>query len=77
MGLDMLLQILGALERLATEVTLVRHEGHVYPDVRSNVIPLDGRGVTGTPLAGEVEVVSALAANVAFADVLLGGSVSV
>jgi hypothetical protein len=77
MGLDMFLQILGALERLATKVTLVRLEGHVYPNVRGDVVPLDGRSITGTPLAGEVEVVSALAANVAFADVLLGGSVSV
>jgi hypothetical protein len=71
MGLDMLLQILGALERLAAEVTLVRLERHMYPDVRSDVVPLDGCGVTSTPLAGEVEVVSTLASNVAFANVLI------
>lgn len=76
MSLDMLLQILGALEGLAAEVTLVRLERHMYPDVRSDVVPLDGCGVTGTPLAGEVEVVSALATNVAFANVLLHESVS-
>ena len=71
MGLHMLLQILGALERLPTEVTLVRLEGHMHPDVRSDVVPLDGGGVTGPPLASEIEVVSTLATNVAFADMLL------
>jgi hypothetical protein len=33
MGLDMLLQILGALERLATEITLVRLERYMHTDV--------------------------------------------
>lgn len=33
MGLDMLLQILGALECLATEITLMRLEWYMHPDV--------------------------------------------
>jgi hypothetical protein len=71
MGLDMLLQILGALERLATEITLVGFEWYMYSDVRGDVIPLHGCGVASTPLASEVEVVSALTTNVAFTDMLL------
>jgi hypothetical protein len=40
------------------------------------VIPLHGGGVAGTPLASEVEVVSALSSNVAFADMFLCRQVS-
>lgn len=73
MGLDMLLQILRALESLATEITLVRLEWHVDSDVGGDVITLDCCGVAGTPLAGQVEVISALASNMALADMLLRG----
>jgi hypothetical protein len=71
MGLNMLLEILGALERLAAEVALVRLEGHMDADVRGNVVALDGGGAALVPLAGEVQVVGALAANVLLADVFL------
>jgi hypothetical protein len=39
--LDMLLQVLGTLERLATELTLVRLQRNVNTDVRGDVITLD------------------------------------
>jgi hypothetical protein len=71
MGLDMLLQILGTLESLATEVALVRLERHMYPDVRGDVVTLDGGSVASTPLASQVQVVGALASNMALADVFL------
>jgi hypothetical protein len=37
----MLLQVLGTLERLATELTLVRLQRNVNTDVRGDVITLD------------------------------------
>jgi hypothetical protein len=67
----MLLQILGTLEGLAAELTLVRLERDVDADVRSDVVTLDSGGAARVPLAGEVEVVGALAANVTLTDVLL------
>lgn len=72
MGLHVLLEILGPLERLAAEVALVRLEGHMDADVRGDVVALDRGGAALVPLAGEVQVVGALAANMLLADVLLG-----
>lgn len=72
MRLDMLLQVLGALERLAAELALVRLQGHMHADVRGDVISLDRRGPARVPLASQVEVVSALTANMALTNVLLG-----
>lgn len=69
--LDMLLQVLGALEGLATELTLVRLEGHMDADVRGDVVTLDSGGSARVPLASEVQVVGALAADMALTDVLL------
>lgn len=54
MSLDVLLQILWALEGLAAEVTLVGLQGHVNTDVRSNVIALDSGSTAIAPLAGQV-----------------------
>jgi hypothetical protein len=71
-GLDVLLKVLGTLERFAAELTLVRLQGHMDADVRGDVITLDGGGAARVPLAGEAEVVGALAANMALTDVLLG-----
>lgn len=71
MGLHVLLQILGTLESLATEVALVRLQGNVNSNVRSNVITLDSGGAAIAPLAGEVQVVGALAADMALTDVVL------
>lgn len=67
----MLLEILRTLEGFATEVTFVRLQGHMHTDVRRDVVTLNGCGATCAPLAGQVEVVGALAADVAFANVIL------
>ena len=72
MGLDMLLEILGTLKRLAAEVTLVRLERHVDADMRRDVVALHSSRAARVPLARQVQVVGALAANVLFADVFLG-----
>lgn len=71
MGLDVLLQILRALERLAAKVALVRLKRNVNTDVRSNVVTLDGSCAASVPLAGQAQVVGALAADMAFANVIL------
>lgn len=42
-------------------------------DVRGDVVALDSGGAAIAPLAGEVQVVGALAANMALADVVLAG----
>ena len=70
-GLDVLLQILWALERLAAEVTLIRLERDVDSNVRGDVVALDGGGSARAPLAGKIEVVGALATDMALADVVL------
>lgn len=67
----MLLQILGTLEGLAAELALVGLQGNVDANVRGNVVTLDGGGAARVPLAGEAEVVGALAANMAFAEMFL------
>ena len=67
----MLLKILWTLECFATEVALVRLQGYVNADVRGDVVTLDGGGATCAPLTGQVEVVGALATDVAFAYVVL------
>jgi hypothetical protein len=69
--LDMLLQILRALKGLATELALVRLERHVDTDVRGDVVALHGGGATRVPLAGEVQVIGALATNMALADMIV------
>lgn len=71
MSLDMLLEILGSLERLATHVTLVRLQGHVNSNVRSDVVSLDSGGPARVPLTSQVEVVGALATNMTLTDVLI------
>lgn len=67
----MLFEILGTLECLATEVTLMWLEWDVDTDVRSNVISLDGGGAAVAPLTGQVQVVGALATNVTLTNVIL------
>ena len=71
MCLDMFLQILRTLEGLSTEVTLVGFQGHMYSDMRSDMIALDGGSSATAPLAGQVEVICALATYVTFTDVFL------
>lgn len=71
MSLDVLLEILRALERLAAEVALVGLQGNMDADVGSNMVSLHSGCPTSVPLACEVEVVGALAADVLFTDMLL------
>ena len=52
MGFDMLFQVLGALERLSAEVALMRLQGDMDPDMGRNVVALDRRGPTASPLTG-------------------------
>jgi len=70
-GLDVLFQILRALEGLAAEVALMRLQRHVNTDVRSDVVSLDRGGAAVAPLASQVQVVGALATNVTLTDVVL------
>jgi hypothetical protein len=49
----------------------VGFQRNVNADVRGDVVTLDGGGATCAPLAGEVEVVGALAADMALAHVIL------
>jgi len=67
----MLLEILWTLEGFATEVALVWLEWNMDAHVRCDVVALDSRGTACTPLAGEVQVVCRLAADVTLADVVL------
>lgn len=71
MGLDVLLQVLRSLERLATELALVRLERDVNTDVRSDVITLYSGGATRVPLAGEAQVVCALATNMTLTNMFI------
>lgn len=71
MGLDVLLQILRTLERLATKFALVRLQGDMDTDVRGDMVALDSLRAAVAPLASQAKVVCALAANMAFADVFL------
>jgi hypothetical protein len=49
----------------------VRLQGYVDADVRGDVVTLDGGGAACAPLTGQVEVVGALATDVALAYVIL------
>jgi hypothetical protein len=71
--LDMLLQILRTLEALSTEVALVRLEWDVNADMRGDMVALDGRGAAHIPSAGQVQVVCALASDMALADMVIEG----
>lgn len=73
-GLDMLLQILRPLERLAAKLAFVRLQGHMNTDVRRDMVALHRRGAALIPLARQVQVVGALAANMLVTDVLLHGA---
>jgi len=68
---DVLLEILGSLEGLAAEVAFVRLEGHVNANVGGDVVALHGGSSAVAPLAGKVEVVCALTANMALTDVVI------
>jgi len=67
----MFLQILWALEGLSAEVAFVWFERNMDTDMAGDVVALDCGCTTATPLASQAEVVCALAADMAFADVVL------
>lgn len=71
MGLDMFFQVLGSFECFAAEVALMWLQWHMDPDVRGNMISLDRRGATVSPLTGQVQIVGRLATNMLFTDVFL------
>ena len=70
-NLDVLLQILGTLEALATHVAAVGFEGHMDPDVACDVVSLDGLGVAGAPGAGQAEIVRRFPSNMFLAQMIL------
>jgi len=69
--LYVLLEILRALERLTAEIALMRLQRDVHANVRSDVIALDCGCAAVTPLAGQIQVVGALATNMALTDVIV------
>lgn len=70
-SLHVLLQILRTFEGFAAEVALVWLQRHVNADVRGNVITLDCGGTAVAPLTSKVQIVGALATNMALTDVVL------
>lgn len=71
MCFHVLLQILRSLESFATEFTLVRLQGHMNPNVGSDMISFDRRGTTVAPLTSQIEVVSGFATNMLLTNMLL------
>jgi hypothetical protein len=71
MGLDVLLQVLGTLERLSAVVAFVRLQRDVDTDVRGDMITLHRGSSAAVPLARQIEIVGAFTANMTFTDVLV------
>ena len=71
MCLDVLLQILRTFEGLAAKFASMRFERDMDSDVRGDVVAFHDLDATGAPRTLQIEVVGALATNVAFADVIL------
>lgn len=69
--LDVLLQVLRPLERLAAEIALVRLQGDVNANVRGDVVALHSSCATRVPLAGQVQIVGALPAYVLLTEMVL------
>lgn len=67
----MFLEVLGTFEGFATEFTLVRLQGNVDSNVRSDMIAFDGCGTATAPLTCQIEIVGTLAADVSFANMFL------
>ena len=74
MCLDVFLQVLRTLECFSTEFTFVWLQGNVDSNMGGDVVAFDRRGATSAPSASEIEVVCALAADMAIANVLLSQS---
>lgn len=67
----MLFEVLGTFKRLPTKVTLVGFQGDVDTNMRGDMVSLDDSSPAATPVASQVKIVGAFAANMAFADMLL------
>ena len=71
MSLDVLLQILGPLEGLATKIAPVRLQRDMNADVRRDVVAFHDSNAAGTPSTSQVEIVGTFATDVTFANMLL------
>lgn len=71
MSFDVLLEILGALERFLAEVALVGLQRNMDTNVRGDMITLHSRSAAIAPSTGEVQVVGRLATNVTLTDMFL------
>jgi hypothetical protein len=69
--LDMLLQVLGTLEALSTEVALVWLEWNMDADMGGDMVTFDSGSTAEVPTTCQIQVVGALPSNMAFADMLL------
>lgn len=76
MSFHMLLQILGTLESLAAELATMRFQGNVDSNVRSDMIAFNHLNAAVRPRALQVEIISAFAANMFVAYVILELSTS-
>lgn len=72
MSLNMLLEVLGTLKRLATELASMRLQRHMDSNVRCDMIAFDNLNMAVGPRALQVEIVSALATNMFITDMILG-----
>jgi hypothetical protein len=70
-SLHVLLEILRTLESFTTEIALVRLQRYVNANVRSDVVAFDSGGAAVTPLACQIQIVGALATDMALANVIL------
>jgi hypothetical protein len=71
--LHVLLQILWSLECFTAEIALVRLERDVHSNMRSDVITLDSSSPAVAPLACEIQIIGAFAADMALANMVLHG----
>ena len=71
MSLDMLLEILRAFERLATEIASMRLQGDMDANVGGNMVPLDHGDVAVGPSTLQIKIVCALATDMNLAHVVL------
>ena len=72
----MLLEVLRPLEGLSTKFASMRLQRDMNTDVRGDVIAFYDGNATVTPRARQIEIVGALAANMALADMVLNVMVS-
>lgn len=70
-SLYMFLEILRAFERFPTEVALMRLQWNVDTNMRGDMVTFHSGGAAVAPLASQVQVVGALATDMALANVIL------